>query len=76
MVQIITLNVKGLRSPNKRMMVLRHLKRLKADIALLKEAHLEEKDFSRLQHLWVGGVYTVPQHKHIKRVFARFCTKM
>lgn len=32
---IISWNVQGLRSPNKRLRILRHLKRLKADVALL-----------------------------------------
>lgn len=38
------------------MKVLRHLKRLKADVALLQESHLEESDFFRMQKLWVGEV--------------------
>lgn len=55
--QITSWNVKGLRSPIKRMKILRHLKRLKSDIALLQETHLEESDFSRMQNLWVGRVW-------------------
>lgn len=55
-VQVISWNIKGLRSPTKRMKILRHLKRLKADVALLQETHLEGKDFFRMQKLWVGKV--------------------
>lgn len=39
--------------PKKRMKILRHLKQLKPDIALLQETHLPKEDFSRLQKLWV-----------------------
>lgn len=38
-------------------MILRHLKRLKADVALLQETHLDEKDFFRLRFSWVGKVF-------------------
>lgn len=38
------------------MRVLRHLKRLRADIALLQETHLSEQDFHRMRWLWVGEV--------------------
>lgn len=54
MANIISWNVKGLRSPHKRGMILRHLKKLKPDIALLQETHLEEIDFKRMCKLWVG----------------------
>ena len=37
-------------------MILRHLKKLKADIALLQETHLEEQDFWRMQRQLVGQV--------------------
>lgn len=57
MLKIITWNVQGLRTPNKRMRVLRHLKRLKADIALLQETHLENKNFFRLKKLWVEEIH-------------------
>lgn len=62
--RIVTWNVKGLRSAGKRYMVLRYLKRLGADVALLQETHLEEKDFSRLRFSWVGGVYSSPSKTH------------
>lgn len=55
--RIVSWNVKGLRFPNKRSMVLRHLKRPMTDIALLQETHLEERDFFQLQCLWVGKIY-------------------
>ena len=54
--KVISWNVKGLRSPNKRMKILRHLKRIKADIALLQETHLSASDFPRMKKLWVGTV--------------------
>lgn len=38
------------------MKILRHLKRLKTDIALLQESHLPASDFHRMQKLWVGTV--------------------
>ncbi|XP_040285891.1 exodeoxyribonuclease-like [Bufo bufo] len=60
MVKIVTWNVKGLRSPHKRLMVLRHLKKLHADIALLQEMHLGAIDFRRMKKLWVGEVIGSP----------------
>lgn len=51
---ILTWNVQGLRSPQKRSKILRHLHTLKVDIAFLQETHLPEKDFFRLKKLWVG----------------------
>lgn len=56
MLKITSWNVQGLRTPRKRMRVLRHLKMLKVDIALLQESHLAEKNFSRLKRLWVENV--------------------
>lgn len=44
----ITWNVKGLRSPNKWMKVIRLLKRYKLDAVFLQESHLPESDFQRL----------------------------
>lgn len=41
-------NVKGLRSPNKRMGVLRHLNKLNVDVTMLQETHLREEDFKRM----------------------------
>lgn len=61
--KIVSWNVKGLHSPNKRMAVLRHLKRLKADIALLLETHLTASDFVRMRKLWVGQVFGSPAVK-------------
>lgn len=55
--KIISWNVKGLHSLHKRMAILHHLKRLKADVALLQESHLTEADFPRMCKLWVGQVY-------------------
>lgn len=52
----VTWNVQGLRFPQKRMKVLRHLKRLWADVALLQELHFREADFPRMKRLWVGEV--------------------
>lgn len=55
--KIVSWNVKGLRSPNKRMAILRHLKWLKTDIALLQETHLPSSDFWRMLKLWVGQTH-------------------
>lgn len=37
------------------MKILRHLKRLKTDIALLQETHLLTPDFHRMKKMWVGS---------------------
>lgn len=60
MINIISWNVKGLRSPNKRMKILRHLKRHKVNIALLQETHLQVEDYHRMRKLWVGEVVGSP----------------
>lgn len=36
------------------MKILWHLRRLRADVALLQETHLEEGEFHRIQKVWVG----------------------
>lgn len=54
--RITSWNVKGLRFSIKRIKILRHLKRLKTDIALLQETHLTHSDYHRMQKLWVGSV--------------------
>lgn len=59
-ITIVSWNVKGLCSPAKRMKILRHLKRLRADVALLQETHLGEWDFNRMKKLWVGKVIGTP----------------
>lgn len=56
MPRTVSWNVKGFRSPQKRTMVLRHLKKLKTDIALLQETHLRKEDFEIIRRLWVGEV--------------------
>lgn len=48
---ITTWNVKGLRSPIKRTKILRHLKKLNTDIALLQETHIEASDYFRIKTL-------------------------
>lgn len=58
--KFISWNVKGLRSPCKRMAILRHLKRLRTDVALLQETHLSADDLTSLCKLWVGTVYGSP----------------
>lgn len=60
MLNIVTWNVKGLKSPQKRGMILRHLKKLHTDIALLQETHLLQADFPRMRKLWVGDVVGSP----------------
>lgn len=46
---ITSWNVKGLRSPNKRTKILRHLKKLDTDVDLLQETHLAAADYFRLK---------------------------
>lgn len=58
--RIVSWNVKGLRSLNKRKKILCHLKRMRADVALLQETHLAEQDFQCLKKLWVGEVLGSP----------------
>lgn len=60
--RIISWNVQGLRSPRKRIKILRHLHCLNTDIALLQEAHLKETDFHRMHTFWVGEVIGSPSH--------------
>ncbi|XP_056431006.1 ras-related protein Rab-24 isoform X1 [Hyla sarda] len=54
---VFSWNVKDLRSPNKRMQILRHLNRLHPDVALLQETHLTSDDMQRMNNLWVGSVH-------------------
>lgn len=58
--KVISWNVKGLCSPMKCMKVLHHLKRLRADIALLQETYLAEADFFWPKKLWVEEVVGYP----------------
>lgn len=53
-------NVKGLRSLTKKTKVLRHLKKLHTDIALLQETPLGTQDYFRLKKFWVGEVVGSP----------------
>lgn len=61
--KVVSWNVKGLRSHNKHMAILRHLKRLKADIALLQKTHLKTEDFNCMCKLWVRQVFGSPAVK-------------
>lgn len=60
MINIIFWNVKGLLAPSNRLKILRHLKRLHADIALLQKTHLEVADFHRIKRLCGGQVIGSP----------------
>lgn len=75
--KLVLWNVKGLRSPHKCISILRHLWRLRADVALLQETHLSTDDLTCLQKMWVGSVYGSPAvgrkagvaillHKHLR----------
>lgn len=55
--KVVSWNVKGLRTPNKRMQVLRHLKRLRPDVAMIQETHLREGELALMKKLWVGSVF-------------------
>lgn len=58
--KIVSWNVKGLQSPSKWMQILRHLKHLWANLALLQETHLFVDNLSCLRKSWVGAVYGSP----------------
>lgn len=58
--KIVSWNVKGLRSSNKRMKILSFQKRYHPDIVFLQETHLTEADFYRMNKLWVGQTYGSP----------------
>lgn len=58
--KIISWNTKGLRSPNKRIKILRFLGKYRPDVVFLQETHLLEADFSRMHKLWVGQIYGSP----------------
>lgn len=53
-------NIQGLSTPQKRMRVVRHLKRLKTHVVLLQETHLLETNFHRIKRLWVEEVIYSP----------------
>lgn len=57
--KIVSWNVKGLHTPNKRMSILRHLKRLRTDVTLLQETHPSADNLTH--KLWVGEVYGSPE---------------
>lgn len=39
------------------MMVLRHLRKMGGDVAMLQESHLQGKDYFRMRKMWVDQVY-------------------
>lgn len=50
--KIVSWNFKGLHSPRKCMSILRHLKRLRINVALFQETHLSTDDLTCLRKLW------------------------
>lgn len=60
MFKIISWNVKSLKSPNKRMQILRHMKRLCSGIVFMQETHPKSEDSDRLKKLWVGSIFGSP----------------
>lgn len=59
-IKIISWNVRELHSPYKRMKIIKHLKRLHTDIALLQDSYMSENDFHGIQILWVGKAIGAP----------------
>ncbi|XP_072288311.1 G-protein coupled receptor family C group 6 member A-like, partial [Pyxicephalus adspersus] len=62
--RITTWNVKGLHSPNKPTKVLRHLKKLQTDVAILQETHLPASLYHPMSKGWVGEVWGAPAMGH------------
>lgn len=58
--RIASWNVQGMRLPQKRSKILRHLRKYKIDVALLQETHLHEHEFKYLKKWWVGRVEGSP----------------
>lgn len=58
--RVVSWNVRGLGTPQKRSAVLRHLKQLQADIALLQETLLRVEDFPQMEKQWVGKAVGSP----------------
>ena len=53
---IVSFNVRGLNSPNKRTKVLDYIRRKKVDVALLQETHIRLEDTSRVQNRFYKSV--------------------
>lgn len=65
---ILTLNVKGLNSPPKRVSILDFLRRHKIDIALLQESHLKPTDVTRMQNKHYKTIVASGDSSHTKGV--------
>lgn len=65
---IVSFNVRGLNSPNKRAKVLDYLRRKKVDVALLQETHLTLEDTSRVQNRFYKSVVASADGTHTKGV--------
>lgn len=56
-VRLITWNVKGLGNVIKRKKILTHLKKQRANIAMLQETHLSDSEHLKLKRDWVGQLF-------------------
>lgn len=54
---IVSLNAKGLDTPDKRQMLLHDMRRMKADIVLLQETHFRENTLPILKNRYFPTVY-------------------
>ena len=66
MVNIITLNVRGLRKKKKRLAMFKWLKKYKCDIAFLQETYCLESDINQWKTEWGGDLFAVCNTSHSK----------
>ena len=54
-IQILSLNVRGMRDPVKRSKIFSYISKFKSDIILLQEAHVLQEDYERWTKDWGKG---------------------
>lgn len=57
-IKSVSWNVRGINSPIKRNKILKHLKKLKADVCMLQETHFLESEKETLNHTKETTQYT------------------
>lgn len=60
MINVVSLNVRGLGHPVKRQKVLSHLAKLNAQIAFLHETHCNDVESLKLKRQWVNQIVFSP----------------
>lgn len=74
-VKILTYNVRGLNSPQKRRLILRELEKLEADIIFLQETHITQdsnvKIFSKNIPIWYYGDSPIKRSKGVAIGFGK-----